>query len=241
MRGWIGSASVARYQYYARILCSYVNFLTDVRDNHDEAEKYYKRAIEADPNNANNLGNYANFLHNVRGNHDEAEKYYKQAIEADQNHANNLGNYAVFLTDVRGNHDEAEKYYKRALEADPNNASNLGNYAEFLLRHDPDHAAEYVARAIAAGDETTDLVLSVAQYLVTVTEQRQTILRRIRNLIENGITHSRWKFDELLQRAEELEHPAKSWCKKLTEVTNGQREARTLSRWKEWKDATPES
>ena len=47
------------------------------------AEEYYQRAIEADPKDANNLGNYANFLCDQRQDYDKAEEYYQRAIEAD--------------------------------------------------------------------------------------------------------------------------------------------------------------
>ena len=68
-----------------------------MRGEHDRAEDLYERAIAADPDNANNLGNYATFLTDVRGEHDRAEDLYEQAIAADPDKANNLGNYATFL------------------------------------------------------------------------------------------------------------------------------------------------
>ena len=40
----------------------YALFLTDVRHDHDRAQEMYERAIDADPNNANNLGNYSQIL-----------------------------------------------------------------------------------------------------------------------------------------------------------------------------------
>jgi len=57
----------------------------------------YKRAIEADPNHAINLGSYGVLLNDVRHDYDQAEVMYKRAIEADPNGANNLGNYARYL------------------------------------------------------------------------------------------------------------------------------------------------
>ena len=40
----------------------YAIFLTDVRHDHDRAQAMYERAIDADPNHANNLGNYSQLL-----------------------------------------------------------------------------------------------------------------------------------------------------------------------------------
>jgi tetratricopeptide (TPR) repeat protein len=71
-----------------------------VRGEHDRAEELYERAIAADPNNAQSLGNYAIFLTDVRGKHDRAEELYQRAIAADPNNANNLGNYARLLLEL---------------------------------------------------------------------------------------------------------------------------------------------
>ena len=46
----------------ANTLGNYALFLSDVRKDMDQAESFYRRAIEADPNRANVLGSYAGFL-----------------------------------------------------------------------------------------------------------------------------------------------------------------------------------
>ena len=69
----------------------------------------YERAVEADPDHANSLGDYALFLHYARRDYDRAEEMYERAIAADPNHAYSLGNYALFLETVRHDHDRAEE------------------------------------------------------------------------------------------------------------------------------------
>ena len=120
-------------------------------ENHDLQEKYFLKAIEADPKHSISFGSYALFLENIRKDYNEAEKYYKKAIEAYPNYADCLGNYAIFLSIIRKNPNKAEKYYKRAIEANPKHANNLGNYATFLqsIRKDYDNAEKYYRRAIA--------------------------------------------------------------------------------------------
>ena len=49
----------------------------------DRAEEMCRRAIEADPDNTDALGDYANFLADYRGDYDRAEEMYRRAIEAD--------------------------------------------------------------------------------------------------------------------------------------------------------------
>jgi Tfp pilus assembly protein PilF len=136
----------------------------------EAAEMYYRRAIEADPGNADVLGNYALFRKNVRRDDDGAESSFRSAILADPLQANNLGNYAVFLEKVRHDHDEAEAYFSRAIQNDPAHANNLGNYAAFLtdVRHDHDTAEAYFTRAIESDPANATNLGNYAAFLQKV-------------------------------------------------------------------------
>ncbi|MCG8346035.1 MAG: tetratricopeptide repeat protein, partial [Chlorobiales bacterium] len=127
------------------------------------AEKYYKRALEVDPDDVDVLGSYAIFLSDVRKSYDEAEKYYQRAIEADPKHAHALCAYALFLETVRKQHDEAEKYFRRAIEVDPDDVDVLGSYAIFLsdVRKSYDEAEKYYQRAI---EVDSDDAISLGNY-----------------------------------------------------------------------------
>jgi tetratricopeptide (TPR) repeat protein len=59
----------------------FVVFLKDIRKNYNQAEKYYKKALELEPDNANINNNYALFLKDIHKNDDQAEKHYKKALE----------------------------------------------------------------------------------------------------------------------------------------------------------------
>jgi tetratricopeptide (TPR) repeat protein len=148
-------------------LGSYASFLHNNGKRHDVVEALYKRAIEADPKNANNLGNYANFLTDILKDYDAAEALYKRAIEADPKNANNLGNYANFLTDILKDYDAAEALYKRAIDADPKHANNLSNYAIFLkdTLKDYDAAETFYKRAIEADPKSAHKLGSYANFL----------------------------------------------------------------------------
>ena len=142
----------AQYPDDPRVVGAYANFMTDVREDHDRAEKLYAKAIEADPSHAINLGNFARFMENARKDHDRAEELYEKAIEADPTHAISLGNFALFMENVRKDHDRAEELYEKAIEADPTNANSLGNFAYFMthVRKDHDRAEELYEKAIEA-------------------------------------------------------------------------------------------
>ena len=133
----------------------------------DTTEAFYKRALDADPKDANYLGAYANFLADIRGDHDAAEAFYKRALDVDSKCATNLGNYANLLTDIRKNDDAAEVFYKRALEVDPKHANNLGNYANFLSNISDDHdtAEAFYKRALDADPNDANTLGNYGQFL----------------------------------------------------------------------------
>ncbi len=69
------------------------SFLEDSRKDFDQAEQYYQRALQADPNNANVLGSYAVLLRDIRKDWIDPE-VLPAGSPADPNNANVLGNYA---------------------------------------------------------------------------------------------------------------------------------------------------
>lgn len=133
-------------------LGNYANFLATKGMDRDATEAFYKRAIDADPKNANNLGNYANFLADIREDYTGAEAFYKRSLAADPKNATHLGAYATFNY-IRKDYAAAEAFYKRSLEVDPKNDKVLGNYAIFLTNIRKDHAAAdaFFKRAIDLG------------------------------------------------------------------------------------------
>jgi Tfp pilus assembly protein PilF len=54
--------------------------IMDIRKNYDQAEAYYKKSLELEPDNANTNGNYAIFLKDIHKNYDQAEEYYKKSL-----------------------------------------------------------------------------------------------------------------------------------------------------------------
>ncbi|WP_373705024.1 tetratricopeptide repeat protein, partial [Porphyromonas loveana] len=202
---------IAKYPQDADLLGDYASFLHTIRHDYDQAEAYYKRALEVEPKDANTLGNkralevepkdantlgnYALFLKNIRQDYDQAEAYYKRALEVEPNHANMLGNYAVFLKDIRHDYDQAEAYYKRALEVEPNHANTLGNYAVFLtdIRHDYDQTEEYYKRALEAEPNHANTLGNYAHFLITCRGDLKRADSLIRQAFENTAENERTK------------------------------------------------
>ena len=68
------------------------------RKNHVDAEKFYQRALEADPENKSAFNNYAIFLAVVRRDTKQARLFFQRAVEL--GHGQNLThitNYTAFL------------------------------------------------------------------------------------------------------------------------------------------------
>ncbi|WP_373896634.1 tetratricopeptide repeat protein, partial [bacterium endosymbiont of Bathymodiolus sp. 5 South] len=136
-----------------------------MRKNYDQAEAYYKKSLELEPDNANTNGNYAVFLEVIRKNYDQAEAYYKKSLELEPDNANTNGNYALFLKDIHKNYDQAEEYYKKSLEIEPDNTNTNGNYAQFLLiKGEKSQAQVYLDKAFNFADNRQDLLAELWFY-----------------------------------------------------------------------------
>ena len=147
---------------------NFANFMTDVRGNHDEAERLYRKALELDPKGANHTGNFAAFMTDVRRDHDEAERLYRKALELDPKSTLHTGNFANFMTDVRGDHDEAERLYRKTLELDPKSAHHTGNFANFMTdaRRDHDEAERLYRKALELDPKNADNTGNYAEFLL---------------------------------------------------------------------------
>ncbi|MFA4934653.1 MAG: tetratricopeptide repeat protein [Candidatus Methanoperedens sp.] len=97
-----------------------------------EAEKQYKQAIVADPNDAKVHSNYAILLKELKR-YEEAEEQNKQAIAADPKRATAHYNYAIMLQELK-RYEEAEEQYKQAVATDPKFAIAYLNYAIMLQK-----------------------------------------------------------------------------------------------------------
>jgi tetratricopeptide (TPR) repeat protein len=113
----------------------------------EEAEEFYKKAIEIDPNIAEAYYNYANLFEKL-GRKLEAAEHYKKAIEIDPKYAWAHCNYGVLLVEL-DRKTEAEEHYKKAIAFDPKDALAHYNYANLLKElNRKTEAEEYYKKAI---------------------------------------------------------------------------------------------
>lgn len=114
------------------ILGDYANFLLDVRRDYDQAEDFYKRAIESNTTDAGDIGNYAKILI-VRGDLDQAKTMIKKAFEYNQKHKDLeldlqlwFYRYAVFYEEFPGSKTEIETLLAQGVRS-------IGGYLKDVL------------------------------------------------------------------------------------------------------------
>jgi Tfp pilus assembly protein PilF len=144
----------------ALTFCDFALYLTSENDP-DRAERYFRRALTAEPNNVRALASYALFLEDVRHEYERAGALYAKAVEVPRRkkkHASLYNNYAVFLKNVKSDFAGAEVFYKKAIQLAPEHCNALGNYGLFhkKITRDFERALFYMQRAVEVAEFPED-------------------------------------------------------------------------------------
>jgi protein O-mannosyl-transferase len=127
-------AGLEDFPHSADLTGNFAAFMKDAGRN-DEAEQLILKAVELDPNHANNTGNLAEFMYEVMKDYDEAERLYRRSLELDPKIAYHIAHFAQFLEKARQNYDEAERLYRKAMELEPASKWISENYEAFRKVH----------------------------------------------------------------------------------------------------------
>lgn len=84
----------------------------------DQAEAFFKRALEVDPSYTRALSNLA-LLYEVSGDTTQAEAYYREAIAAEGENFKLRNNFAAFLHDKEREHGRTEHLLRQAKAIAP--------------------------------------------------------------------------------------------------------------------------
>ncbi len=99
-------------------------------EQHDEAERHFRRALRLDGDNSPLRNNYGRFLCN-RGDYDAADEQFRLALRNPLYERRELPlTNAAVCAEEAGNVEEAREYYRRALEHRPEFAFALRRMAE---------------------------------------------------------------------------------------------------------------
>lgn len=94
-------------------------FNADLLKNYEKAEKYFRIAIEKEPDNSFWLGNYAIFLHYYTQNNKLAEKLYLRSLKFFKEDGFILYNYALLVLFHKKDYNVAEILLKKAIKFEP--------------------------------------------------------------------------------------------------------------------------
>ena len=160
-------------------LGEYARFLHEHRQDPARAEKYWRRAVQAQPG-ADVLVDYSRALEADRP--EEARSLLLRAIKSAPDDAYPRRQYARFLEEIAEDLDAAEAQYKQAVESAPTDALTLDAYARFLERRREDdlRAASYYLRAARAEPERAARWAVVVRFLLArgLVEESHGSLRR---------------------------------------------------------------
>jgi tetratricopeptide (TPR) repeat protein len=169
----------------------------------------FERAITADPNHANGLGNYALFLAYDLKDPARAELMFERALAADPNHANNLGNYAQFLF-ISGK-----------------------DYGDF------GRPVGIVEGLLARDDIEKSIRLEICFYLlVHKPELESRVSHDIYRLIIEGVRSIGWSFDSNIDWAESHSDTRTRYLRLLADVITGLLPVSVLEgevEWEKWR------
>ena len=126
----------------------FATFSLETFKNIEVADFYFKKSVEAEPDNIFWLGSYAMFLHYYKRDIKNADKYYLKAI-SDEDDAIYLYNYALFNINELQKYDLAENLLEKSLKLEPQNVKFLLTKAGFLFKIKKDfRAAEKIIMKI---------------------------------------------------------------------------------------------
>ncbi len=139
----------------------FITMLADVYfflDAHDEADQYYEKALDINPDNATALNNYSYHLAERRERLDEALEMSARSLEMQPDNAAFLDTYG-WIHYQKGNYEEARRWIGKALEAsDEPGDTILEHYGDVLYKlGEKEKAMEFWQQAKEAGNESDHL------------------------------------------------------------------------------------
>ena len=159
------------YYYY---MSSLATLLEEMKD-YDQAEYYYKKILEADPNHPVALGNYAVFLHRKRKQPLQAEEFYERSSIVHPLHASVITKFGSYQKSIHNNDSKAESYYQKAVDVCPTNVESLGAYAVYLhsKRKDLDKADMLYRQALELDPEHVNILTNYGLFLSEISNNHQ--------------------------------------------------------------------
>jgi len=136
--------------------------------------------------------------------------------------------------------DEAEEYYNRSLQLEPEASNTMCNYAGLLLVQGEVNEGDALLKsattiALEKGDETVLLKCSFFAYAHASGSKRSEALKRLKELIFNGVRKRYFNFSMNIERARKSDRPDIPFLTAMAAVIAEDVDASTLDQFDEWK------
>jgi len=140
----------------------------------DEAEKLYRRVLDADPSHADAL-HLLGVAALQTGRAEEAAGFIRQALESNPDNADALNNLGQAYESL-GQRGEAIEAYQKAIKGVPGFAAAIANLAGALLEEDkPEDAVVFFAQACEASPDDPDILCGYAKALASLGRLQQSV------------------------------------------------------------------
>ncbi|WAR20036.1 TMTC2-like protein [Mya arenaria] len=134
--------------------------------NHEEAERYYRKALAAKPDHIPAHLTMAKLMHKL-GRLDDAESWFAKARTVDPSDSSVQQHYALYLGET-GRLTESAAVYRKVLERDPDNFEMVFNAANILRQIDKSSEAEKLfhrATQLRRNDATAHMNLGAMYHI----------------------------------------------------------------------------
>ncbi len=156
-----------------------------IQKKYKEAEKFCRKAIELDPQNAI-AHNYVGVVYNSLGNYEEAKNFCQKAIDLDSYLSSAYDNLGYALNKL-GKYDEAIESHKKANALDPNDSNPYYNLAcAYSFKEDKDNALKCLEQAIDKGCDTLKHIEEDSDLdFIRDTKEYNRIIEKLKNKLKD--------------------------------------------------------
>jgi tetratricopeptide (TPR) repeat protein len=222
-------------------------FVTYLRENHTNIERYYITTTQRHPNNPYYHYFYAIFASLLLHDEGKALPHFKRALAVRPDDPRILESYATFLFQSRiGDDEEIESLYRQALKVAPHNIVILTNTAAFLLASNPTKYLNEGLRLLdkvlySEGLTEKEPALAVEAWFYALIykplDRFAESLRSLKIAMRAGGRALGWDLSMHLSYALKNNHPHLQWLTVLADVLMGHASVEKLRGWEAWQRA----
>ncbi len=147
---------VKKYPKKSIIIHQYAKFLA-FQEDMEKAEKYFIKAIELKPNDAEFAYDYGTFLFYKKKDIEGARKYFMTSLKIDHENLDYWLRYIDFLIAIKEDYNKVEEVFVKVLDLFPRSHKVFILYGNFLYKNEKiEKAIEYLTKATEINSNSYD-------------------------------------------------------------------------------------